>query len=105
MKPRPVACKSLGCVVPGGHSDSPIISRRIDIRFVPYNSYGAALLYFTGSKTFNTTIRQHALGKGYSLSEFGLKNKKDDSLITFATEEELFKFLNYPYKTPQERNI
>ena len=83
----------------------PVISRRIDIRFVPYNSFGSALIYFTGSKTFNTTMRTHALNKGYSLSEFGFKHKTDNSLITFATEEEVFKFLDYPYKTPQERDI
>jgi len=97
------------CVVPksssSNRSSESSISRRIDIRFVPYESYGSALLYFTGSKTFNTTIRTHALSKGYSLSEFGFKNKIDNKLITFATEEEIFKFLNYPYKTPKERDI
>jgi len=95
------------CVVPksSNNSSEPTISRRIDIRFVPYNSFGSALLYFTGSKNFNTTIRTHALSKGYSLSEFGFKNKIDNKLITFASEEEIFKFLDYPYKTPQERDI
>ena len=101
------------CVVPNNTTGNtgntaipePIISRRIDIRFVPYNSFGSALIYFTGSKTFNTTMRTHALNKGYSLSEFGFKHKTDNSLITFATEEEVFKFLDYPYKTPQERDI
>ena len=48
-------------------------ARRIDIRIVPFESYGSAILYFTGSKTFNTNMRSHALKKGYSLNEFPTK--------------------------------
>ncbi|NDB83487.1 MAG: hypothetical protein EB127_12285 [Alphaproteobacteria bacterium] len=73
-------------------------ARRIDIRFIPYNSYGAAILYFTGSKNFNTQMRSWALGRGYSLNEYGLKNTKDNTLIACKTEEEVFKILEYPYK-------
>jgi DNA polymerase/3'-5' exonuclease PolX len=81
------------------------IARRIDIRFVPADSFGSAILYFTGSKNFNTKLRTHAMSKGYSLSEFGLKRKSDDVLIPCSTEEEVFKILNYPYLTPKERDI
>jgi DNA polymerase beta len=81
------------------------VARRLDIRFMPYESYGSALLYFTGSANFNTNIRKIALSKGYSLSEFGFKKKSDGILIPCATEEEVFKFLDYPYKTPKERDI
>ena len=91
-----------------GISTSDLIARRLDIRFVPYESYGSAILYFTGSKNFNTTMRQHALRKGYSLSEFGLKKTsegKDGILIPCSTEEEVFKILDYDYKTPEERDI
>jgi DNA polymerase/3'-5' exonuclease PolX len=97
------------CKVKQPHiSISNLIARRLDIRFVPYESYGSAILYFTGSKNFNTTMRQHALRKGYSLSEFGLKKTsegKDGILIPCSTEEEVFKFLDYDYKTPEERDI
>jgi len=81
------------------------IARRIDIRFVPYESYGSAILYFTGSKTFNTDMRKHSLKKGYSLNEFGLTKISDGTIIPCYTEEEIFKILNYPYKKPQERDI
>jgi predicted flap endonuclease-1-like 5' DNA nuclease len=81
------------------------IARRIDIRFIPYDSYGAAILYFTGSKTFNTQMRSWALGKGYSLNEYGLKNVKDEVTISCKTEEEVFRILDYPYKTPEQRDI
>ena len=45
---------------------------RLDIRFIPKESFGAALMYFTGSKTFNTLVRTEALKKGYTLEEYGL---------------------------------
>jgi hypothetical protein len=81
------------------------VARRIDIRLVPFESYGSSVLYFTGSRKFNTDMRTHALRKGYSLSEFGLKNVKDGTTIPCSTEEEIFKILNYPYKKPEERDI
>jgi DNA polymerase/3'-5' exonuclease PolX/predicted flap endonuclease-1-like 5' DNA nuclease len=81
------------------------IARRIDIRFIPFDSYGTSILYFTGSKTFNTKMRTHALSKGYSLNEYGLKRMSDNVLIPCKTEEEVFEILKYPYKKPEERDI
>ena len=81
------------------------IARRIDIRYIPYDSFGCSVLYFTGSATFNVQMRNHALSKGYSLSEYYLKSKTDNSVIPCSTEEEVFKLLDYPYKTPKERDI
>jgi len=84
---------------------NPAIARRLDIRFVPYESYGSAILYFTGSKKFNTNMRSHALQKGYSLNEFGLTKISDNTIIPCFTEETVFKILDYPYKKPEERDI
>ena len=89
-------------------------ARRVDIRFVPYYCFAPALLYFTGSMTFNTKMRNHALSKGYSLSEYGLRkmefDKKQNKEIKgpieiVTTEEDVFKFLDYPYSSPEERDI
>lgn len=92
------------------------LHRRIDVRFVPYNSYGSALLYFTGSKNFNTAMRRKALQMGYTLSEYGLfklirdengkiiKGQKGEQLPT-PMEEDVFRILEMEYKTPQERDI
>lgn len=89
-------------------------ARRIDIRFIPYKSYGSALLYFTGSRDFNTTMRTHCLSKGYTLNEYGLyknivdketRKKTKGEFVPCETEEDFFTFLEYPYKTPKERNI
>jgi DNA polymerase beta len=80
-------------------------ARRIDIRFVPMNCFASALIYFTGSWKFNVMMRNHCIKKGYTLSEYGLKKNSTGEIIPFNTEEELFKFLDYPYKTPIERDI
>ena len=83
--------------------------RRIDIRFVGYECYGAALLYFTGSMEFNKDMRAHALKKGYSVNEYKLTKMKNGKLtnefVSFPTEEEICEFLDYPYKIPTERNM
>ena len=97
--------KFMGLCMIKQNSKKTNVARRLDIRFMPYDSYGSALLYFTGSANFNTNIRKIALSKGYSLSEFGFKKKSDGILIPCATEEEVFKFLNYPYVTPKARDI
>ena len=93
------------CIVKQSGKTKTITARRIDIRFIPYDSYGAAVLYFTGSKNFNTKMRSHALSKGYSLNEYGLKRLKDNVFISCKTEEEVFEILKYPYKKPTERDI
>lgn len=84
--------------------------RRIDIRFVPYQSYSSALLYFTGSGTFNKMMRSKALKNGYTLNEYGLykfnKNtgKKGDRIPT-TSEKEIFDILEMKYLEPSERNL
>ena len=80
-------------------------SRRIDIRYVEYKEYYAALLYFTGSKDFNIQIRNKAISAGYSLSEYGLKEKNSGKMIELHSEEELFTLLKIPYVKPTDRNL
>ena len=83
-------------------------ARRIDFLYTPPNEYAFALLYFTGSKIFNTVMRQRALNMGYTFNEHGiykLENKKKGSLLenTFPDEKSIFDFLNLVYKEPVER--
>jgi DNA polymerase IV (family X) len=88
--------------------------RRIDIRFISYNSFAPALLYFTGSANLNKKMRMEAQMKGYKLSEYGLfkgyfdkKQNKEifDEKMDTPTEESIFKLLNMTYLKPTERNI
>lgn len=82
--------------------------RRIDIRFVPFEYYYAALLYFTGSYELNTQMRQVAKNMGYKLNEYGLfKEKKDgtfsDKPVKIKSESDIFKKLKLDYLEPDQR--
>lgn len=80
--------------------------RRIDIRFIPYESYYTALLYFTGSGEFNRKMRHIAIQMNYKLNEYGLyKIDKNDKLkkIPINSEKDVFQYLNMDYLEPQFR--
>jgi DNA polymerase (family X) len=74
---------------------------QVDIRFVPEDSYGAALLYFTGSKDFNVMMRKVAIEKGTLLNEYGLF--KDGEWVAGKTENEVFDALGLPHTPPEKR--
>ena len=83
-------------------------ARRIDFMFTPKKELAFALLYFTGSKAFNTVMRQRALDLGYSMNEHGfhkmVNGKKTTKLDRyFPTEKSIFDFLGMVYKKPTER--
>ena len=80
-------------------NDNPI--RRIDIRFVPFESYYSALLYFTGSFQLNKEMRQKAKKLGYKLNEYGLYKKK--KLIKVNSEKDIFDKLKLDFKEPRNR--
>ena len=84
------------------------IPRRIDFLYAPPDEYSFATLYFTGSATFNTVMRQHALNLGYTMNEHGLYNmvnkvKQDKVDILFPDEKSIFDFLGLVYKEPKDR--
>jgi len=87
------------CMLPDSN-----LGRRIDIRFVEYEEYYAALIYFTGSKNFNIDLRNKAIELGYSLNEYGLTDKKTKKLICLHSEEEIFKLLKIAYVKPLDRD-
>ena len=67
---------------------------QVDVRLLPKKSYGAALQYFTGSKMHNVSIRQRAIKRGYTLSEYSLARIDDGTLVAAATEEEIYRALD-----------
>lgn len=84
------------------------VARRVDLLYTPPDEYPFAVLYFTGSKIFNTVMRQRALNMGYTLNEHGIykmvSGKKGARVEDdFPTEESVFTFLNMVYKEPSER--
>ncbi len=80
-------------------------ARRIDIRVIDYISYYAGVIYFTGSQHFNIEVRNKALEKNMSLSEYGLVKVDTKEQIFLKSEAHLFEILEIPYKKPEERNI
>jgi len=83
---------------------SKAISRRIDIRLIPYESYYYATLYFTGNKELNKQMRDIAKQKNWKLNEYGLYDA-DNNLLSVSSEEDIFKLLKIPYLEPSKREI
>ena len=82
------------------YKDNPV--RRIDIRYVPYESYFSALVYFTGSAELNKMMRKVAKTMNLKLSEYGL-TKEDGSMIPIKSEHDIFKILEIAYLPPNLR--
>ena len=83
-------------------------ARRVDFLYASPEEYPFSILYFTGSKIFNTIQRQRALKLGYTLNEHGLyhiENGKKTNKVdkTFESEREIFKFLGMEYIEPPNR--
>jgi DNA polymerase (family 10) len=78
-------------------------SIQVDIRLVHDYEYGAAMLYFTGSKEHNIKLRTIARDRGYKINEYGLFDASTDKRLAGATEEEMYKFLKLKYIPPEER--
>jgi DNA ligase (NAD+) len=84
------------------------VARRVDFLYSSPDEFPFAILYFTGSKAFNTVMRNRALSMGYTLNEHGLstmENKVKGAKIEqqFADEKAIFDFLKMAYKAPAER--
>jgi DNA polymerase (family 10) len=76
---------------------------QIDVRLLPRASFGAALQYFTGSKMHNVTVRQRALKRGYTLSEYALARLDDATQVAAATEEDIYRALDLDWIPPELR--
>lgn len=86
---------------------------QVDLRVVEPKSFGAALVYFTGSKNFNVKLRQIAIRKKMKVNEYGvfrIKGKtkagipsSEGTLLAGKTEEECFKALGLPNIPPELR--
>jgi DNA polymerase beta len=76
--------------------------RRLDIRFMPQESYYTAILYFTGSDGFNRRMRSVALSMGYTLNEYRLLDDKGN-IMNVDSEMDVFDHLNMEYVKPKYR--
>ena len=78
---------------------------QVDLRVFKKEEFGAAMLYFIGSKEFNINIRKIALSKGYTLNEYGLYDLKTKTKVAGRNEREIFKILGLKYLPPEKREI
>jgi DNA polymerase (family 10) len=76
---------------------------QVDVRLLPRASYGAALQYFTGSKMHNVALRQRAIKRGLTLSEYALLRLEDNVVVASATEQEIYNALDLDYIPPELR--
>ena len=74
---------------------------QIDLRVVPDYEYGAALQYFTGSKTHNIELRKIAMKKGMKLNEYGLF--LDGKRIAGKNESTIYRKLGLKMVSPENR--
>jgi len=76
---------------------------QVDVRALPRESYGAALQYFTGSKSHNVAVRTRAVKMGYSLSEYGLFRMENEERVAGQSEEEIYERLGLQSIAPELR--
>jgi len=91
-------------VLSKGDTRSSIILKsgiQVDLRVLPQKSYGAAMLYFTGSKAHNIVIRKLAKQKDWKVNEYGLFS--NDDFLAGETEKGIYNKLGLPYIEPELR--
>jgi DNA polymerase (family 10) len=76
---------------------------RFDLRVVPAESYGNLLQHFTGSKEHNVAMREDAVRRGLSISEYGVTTVETGEVFKTEDEEELYAFLGYQWVPPELR--
>ena len=76
---------------------------QVDVRLLPRASYGAALQYFTGSKMHNVALRQRAIKRGLTLSEYALLRLEDNVIVAVASEADIYRALDLDYIPPELR--
>ena len=99
-----VSYENVADVLAHGPTRTTVVLRsglQVDVRAVPEESYGAALLYFTGSQAHNITLRAIAAHRGWKLNEYGLFSGR--RRIAGLTEEDIYKKLGLAFIPPELR--
>ncbi len=109
----PVALTAFFTTLPGvlevvahGDTKATVVTQqglRLDLRVVPPECYGSLLQHFTGSKEHNIALREEAVRRGLSVSEYGVTVVETGEVKTFADEADLYAFLGYHFVPPELR--
>jgi len=76
---------------------------QVDLRVVEPECFGAALVYFTGSKQHNIRIREMGMKRGLKISEYGVFREKSGRRLAGASEEEIYAAIGLPWIPPELR--
>jgi DNA polymerase (family 10) len=93
-------------VLAHGETKSSIVTTgglQVDLRVIDREAWGAAMIYFTGSKAHNIRIREMAVRKGLKLNEYGVFRAKTGKLLAAESEEIVYERLGLPYIEPTLR--
>ncbi len=93
-------------IVAKGPTKATVVSHdgfRFDLRVVPPECYGNLLQHFTGSKAHNVALREDAVRRGLSVSEYGVTEVESGEVFTTQSEEELYERLGYQFIPPELR--
>ena len=101
-----VAYEDVDDIISHGETKSSVRLRgglQVDLRVVAEESYGAALVYFTGSQDHNIQTRHIAREKGLKINEYGIFKEESEKSIAGKTEDEVYHALDLPYIQPELR--
>jgi DNA polymerase (family X) len=93
-------------VVAQGGTKATVVSHeglRFDLRVVPPECYGNLLQHFTGSKDHNVAMREGAVKRGFSVSEYGVLHVESGETFQAADEEQVYSHLGYAWIPPELR--
>ena len=93
-------------VIGSGDTKTSILTKddlQVDLRIVAPDEFGAAILYFTGSKAHNIKMRQLAIDRGWTLNEYGLTDATSGEVIAQKTEKDIYKALDLTWREPTDR--
>jgi DNA polymerase (family 10) len=93
-------------IVAKGNTKATVVANdglRFDLRVVPPESYGNLLQHFTGSKQHNVALREEAVRRKLSVSEYGIQDTESGEVFTDKTEETMYERLGYPWIPPELR--
>ncbi len=76
---------------------------QVDLRVVPPDCYGAALVYFTGSKEHNVKLRRRAVEQGLRISEYGVFREPEGDLVAGREEADVYATVGLPWIPPELR--
>ena len=92
------------CQIPPAAGRWLLPARRLDLLVTPPEEFPLAVLYFTGSDTFNVAMRSHALTRGFTLNEHALTHvATGKAVVGIKSERDIFTALKVQWREPHER--